>query len=100
MADEIEKAVSDWNKHYKKTKAWLKKNEERRIFKTFDDYECSTFIDEGVVRDRDQITENKDGVWQIVNNNTREWIILTKRERELLIKRCQRNLAILSEGIN
>ena len=79
MTDEIEKAVSDWNKHYKKTKAWLKKKENltphlilENLFRVFDKTE--------------DISEfNK---------------ALYKSERELLIKRCQRNIAILSEGIN
>lgn len=82
MADEIEKALSDWNKHYKKTKAWLKKNEERRMFKDFDEVEVSS--DHTMWWNDDLCFGHSK---------------LGKRERELLIKRCQRNLAILSEGI-
>jgi hypothetical protein len=82
MADEIEKALSDWNEHYKKTKAWLKKNDDptdpisakeylERLFRAFDKAEDISKFNGA----------------------------LYKSERELLIKRCQRNLAILSEGI-
>ena len=66
MADEIEKAVSDFKEYCLKTKAWVKEYDTKELFEAFD-------------------------------NGLK--LSLTKSERELLIKRCQRNLAILSEGI-
>ena len=80
MVDEIEKAVSDWNKHYKKTKAWLKKKHDLLPI--------------------EKDLEHLYSVFDKTEDISRFNMALFKSERELLIKRCQRNIAILSEGIN
>ena len=83
MDNKIEKAVSDWNEHYKKTKAWLKK----KAIKGQHDYESD-------------VVEILFRAFDKTEDISRFNMALFKSERELLIKRCQRNLAILSEGIN